>query len=166
MGTGGPGNVVHIDNLYPKTFNVKDNTLIVLGDFVINDSGVRPIVAGDFTANDTFLNLQTGPIYQAGESSNNLDSTAVAQRKTTCECFTKGSDMSAVMRVGVIPDQPVGILRVDGASPVFQIAEQSVANTFVVFKEVWGIYKHKEFDTIADISVQGDDGVISTGLGV
>lgn len=166
MGTGGPGNIVHIDNLTVQDFAVKTNTSIVLGDFVIFDSGVRPIVAGDFTGNDAFLDIQATPVYQAGESSNNLTTTPVNERKTTCECITRGSDISAVMRVGATPDSPVGILRVDGGTPVFQIASQDVGATVVAAKEVLGIYKYKEFSTEANISVQGDNGVIATGGGV
>lgn len=167
MGTGGPGNIVHIDNLSVQDFDVKSNTSIVLGDFVIFDTdGVRPIVAGDFTLNDTFLPIQTTPVFQAGESSNNLTTTPVAERKTTCECITRGSDISAVMRVGVLPDKPVGILRVDGATPVFQVSDKRVSATIVAATEVLGIYKHKEFSTIALTSVQGDNGIIATGGGV
>ncbi len=62
MGTGGPGNIVHIDNLYVKTFNVKDNVNITLGQFVVieDDGGfavARPLVDADFTGADLFLDL-------------------------------------------------------------------------------------------------------------
>lgn len=169
MGTGGPGNIVHIDNLYVKDMPVKDNTNILLGDFVIFEAanGVRPIVSGDFSGDDTFLNLGTNQIFQAGENSNNLTSTPVANRKNTCECITIGSDWSVSMRVGAIPTGPVGILRVDAATPVFQVS-QFLANgtTLVTAGNVLGQYKHKEFSTQANVSVQGDNGIVSTGLGI
>ena len=67
MGTGGPGNIVHIDNLTVQDFAVLTNTSIVLGDFVIFDTtGVRPLVAGDFTENDAFLDIQATPLFQEG----------------------------------------------------------------------------------------------------
>jgi len=167
MGTGGPGNVVHIDNLYVKDFAVKTNTSIVLGDFVVFDTdGVRPLSTADITVNDTFLDIQAKPVFQAGESSNNLTTTPVDQRKPTCECFTRGTDISVVMRAGVLPDKPVGILRVDGATPVFQVSDKRVSSTIVAAKEVLGIYKHKEFSTQADTSIQADNGIVTTGGGV
>ncbi len=170
MGTGGPGNIVHIDNLYVKDLPVKDNTNIILGDFVIFEvgAGVRPLVAGDFSGgNDTFLNLGTNQVFQAGESSNNLTTTPVLDRKVTCECITVGSDWSLVMRAGSVPTGPVGILRVDAATPLFQLS-QFLANgtTLITAGNVLGQYKHKEFSTQADVSVQGDNGIVSTGLGI
>ena len=169
MGTGGPGNIVHIDNLYVKDMPVKANTIIVLGEFVIFEAGagVRPIVAGDFSGNNTFLPLGTKQVFQAGESSNNLNSTPVADRKVTCECITVGSDWSVVMRVGAIPGGPVGILRVDAATPLFQVSQFLVNGTTVITAgNVLGQYKHKEFSTEANVSVQADNGIISTGLGI
>ncbi len=167
MGTGGPGNIVHIDNLYVKTNPVKSNISILLGDFCIFDTdGLRPIVAGDFVGDDTFLNIKTTPVFQAAEDADNLTTTNVNLRKTEIEVITRGSDLVASMRAGVLPDQDVGILRVDAATPVFQVAEQSVAATPVAANEVLGVYKHKEFSTIALISVQSDNGIVSTGLGV
>jgi len=64
VGTGGPGNIVHIDNLYVKTINVKDNVNIILGQFVVieDDSGfavARPLVDADFSGADLFLDLST-----------------------------------------------------------------------------------------------------------
>ncbi|KKL88121.1 hypothetical protein LCGC14_1927850, partial [marine sediment metagenome] len=38
MGSGGPGNITHIDNLYVKTVPVKTNIAILLGEFVIFDT--------------------------------------------------------------------------------------------------------------------------------
>jgi len=168
MGTGGPGNIVHIDNLYVKDMPVKDNTNIVLGDFVIFEAanGVRPIVAGDFVGDNTFLLLTGNQVFQAGESSNNLDTTPVEDRKTTCECITRGSDWTVVMRPGSIPDAAVGILRLDAGTPVFKVS-QFLSNGTTIAGEgaILGIYKHKEFSTIANVSVDLDNGIISTGLG-
>jgi len=169
MGTGGPGNIVHIDNLYVKDMPVKANTNIVLGDFVIFEAanGVRPIVAGDFSADNTFLPLTTKQVFQAGESANNLTTTPAADRKTTCECITIGSDWSVVMRPGAIPTAPVGILRLDAGTPVFKVSQfLSNGTTVVGAGFVLGQYKHKEFSTEGNVSVDLDHGVISTGLGV
>lgn len=167
MGTGGPGNIVHIDNLYVKDFPVKTDSNIILGDFVIFDStGVRTILTTDFGSNDTFLDIQTKPVYQAGESANNLASTPVANRKTTCECLTRMTDWVTIMRAGAMPDQSVGILRVDSATPVFQVAHQRVGTQKPVSAEILGHYKHKEFSTIALLAVQGDNGIVATGGGL
>ena len=170
MGTGGPGNIVHIDNLYPKTFPVGTNINIVLGEFVIFDDaigGMRPLAIGDFSLDDTFLDLEANSVMQAGEDANNLTVTDVNLRKTEISCITKGSDWTVLMRAGVIPDKPVGILRVDADAPnLFQAANESVAAAIVATKERLGLYKHKEFTTVGNISAQDDDGIISTGLGI
>jgi len=171
MGTGGPGNIVHIDNLYVKTFNVKDNVNIVLGDFVVieDDSGfavARPLVDADFPGADLFLDLSTINVVQAGEDANNLTTTDALLRKDKIECITKGSDWTVVMRVGVLPDNPVGILRV-GTAELFEVSYLDIDTPSVVAaNERLGIYKHKEFSTVAEISVQDDNGVISTGVGL
>jgi len=170
MGTGGPGNIVHIDNLYVKTFNVKDNVNIVLGQFVVieDDAGfavARPLVDADFTGADVFLDLSSLNIVQAGENANNLTTTDALLRKGQIECITKGSDWTTVMRVGTLPDTPVGILRV-GTAELFEVSNTNVAAGSLVAGETLGVYKHKEFSTVAEITVQDDNGVISTGLGL
>lgn len=170
MGTGGPGNIVHIDNLYVKTFNVKENVNIVLGEFVVIelDSGfavARPLADADITV-DEFLDLSSFNIVQAGENANNLDSTDELLRKNQIECITKGSDWTVVMRAGVLPDKPVGIVRV-GTNELFEIANVDIATSApLVFGETLGVYKHKEFSTVAEISAQDDNGIISTGAGL
>lgn len=162
MGTGGPGNIVHIDNLYVKTYNVKDNVNIVLGEYVVieNDGGnavARPLVVGD-VVNLAFVDLSALNIVQAGEDANNLDTTDPLLRKNQIECITKGSDWTGIMEAGVLPDSSVGIKRVDGgAKSIFIISATIVA------EEILGSYKHKEFSTVAEISVTDDHGVISTG---
>ena len=170
MGTGGPGNIVHIDNLYVKDFAVKDDTNILLGDFVIIEATgvVRPIETGDFIDNDRFLDLSAHQVAQAGESANNLNATPVGDRKTTCECITIGSDWTVVMRPGTIPSAPVGILRFDaGPGPGFKVSQfQTDGTTKAAANEILGQYKHKEFNTLASISVDLDHGVISTGIGI
>ena len=161
MGTGGPGNIVHIDNLYVKTFNVKDDVNIILGEYVIieNDGGnavARPLVIAD-VANLAFVDLSALNILQAGEDANNLTTTDPLLRKGQIECITKGSDWSTVMDDGVLPDNSIGIKRDDSTASIFVIAATIVA------AEILGSYKHKEFSTIAEISVEDDNGIISTG---
>jgi len=167
MGTGGPGNIVHIDNLYVKTFNVQDNVNIVIGDFVVIEAtGVRPLLDSDFTGPDLFLDLSTVNVVQAGENANNLTTTDALLRKNQIECITKGSDWVVVMRVGVLPDNPVGILRV-GTAELFEVSYLDIATPSVVLaNERLGVYKHKEFSTVADVSAQDDNGIISTGVGL
>jgi len=171
MGTGGPGNIVHIDNLYVKTFNVKDNVSITLGQFVVieDDAGsavARPLVDADFTGADLFLDLSTINVVQAGEDANNLTTTDPLLRKGQIECITKGSDWTVVMRVGVLPDNPVGILRV-GTAELFEVSYLDIDTPSVVAaNERLGIYKHKEFSTVGEVSVQDDNGIISTGVGL
>jgi len=161
MGTGGPGNIVHIDNLYVKTFNVKDNVNISLGQFVVieDDGGfavARPLVDADFTGADLFLDLSTINVVQAGEDANNLTTTDALLRKNQIECITKGSDWTVVMRVGVLPDNPVvlpdnpvGILRV-GTAELFEVSYLDInAPSVVAANERLGIYKHKEFSTVS-----------------
>ena len=171
MGTGGPGNIVHIDNLYVKTFNVKDNVNITLGQFVVieNDGGnavARPLVDADFAGADLFLDLSLLNVVQAGEDANNLTTTDELLRKDQIECITKGSDWTVVMRVGVLPDNPVGILRV-GTAELFEVSYLDIdVPSVVAVNERLGVYKHKEFSTVADVSVQDDNGIISTGVGL
>ncbi len=171
MGTGGPGNIVHIDNLYVKTINVKDNVNIILGQFVVieDDSGfavARPLVDADFSGADVFLDLSLLNIVQAGENANNLTTTDALLRKPKIECITKGSDWTTIMRAGVLPDKPVGIVRV-GTAELFEIANIDIATSAaLVLGETLGVYKHKEFSTVAEISAQDDDGVLTTGTGL
>ncbi len=167
MGTGGPGNIVHIDNLYVKTFNVQDNVNIVIGDFVvIETTGVRPLLDSDFSGADLFLDLSTVNVVQAGENANNLTTTDALLRKNQIECITKGSDWVVVMRVGVLPDNPVGILRV-GTAELFEVSYLDInVPSVVAANERLGVYKHKEFSTVAEVSVQDDNGIISTGVGL
>jgi len=167
MGTSGPGNIVHIDNLYVKTFNVQDNVNIVLGQFVVIEAtGARPLLDSDFTGADLFLDLSTINVVQAGENANNLTTTDPLLRKGQIECITKGSDWTVVMRVGVLPDNPVGILRV-GTAELFEVSYLDInAPSVVASNERLGVYKHKEFSTVAAVSVQDDNGIISTGVGL
>ncbi len=166
MGTGGPGNIVHIDNLYVKTFNVQDDVNIVIGDFVVIEAtGVRPLLDSDFTGADLFLDLSTVNVVQAGENANNLTTTDALLRKDQIECITKGSDWTTIMRVGTLPDNPVGILRV-GSAELFEVSNTNVAAGALAAGETLGVYKHKEFSTVADVSVQDDNGIISTGVGL
>ena len=171
MGTGGPGNIVHIDNLYVKTFNVKDNVNINLGNFVVIelDSGVavaRPLLDSDFAGAGLFLNLSTVNVVQAGEDANNLTTTDALLRKGQVECITKGSDWTVIMRAAVLPDNPVGILRV-GSAELFEVSYLDIDTPSVVAaNERLGVYKHKEFSTVAEISAQDDNGIISTGVGL
>lgn len=171
MGTGGPGNIVHIDNLYVKTFNVKDDVNIVLGQFVVieDDAGfavARPLVDADFSGADLFLDLSLLNIVQAGENANNLTTTDALLRKGEIECITKGSDWVTIMRDGVLPDKPVGIVRV-GTAELFEIANVDIATSAALaVGETLGVYKHKEFSTVAEISAQDDNGVLTTGTGL
>ncbi len=162
MGTGGPGNIVHIDNLYVKTFNVKDNVNIVLGEFVVIevDGGfavARPLAITD-VADAAFVDLTALNIVQAGENANNLTTTDALLRKGQIECITKGSDWTTVMEASVLPDNTIGIKRDDAAVvTIFVVAATIVA------AEILGSYKHKEFSTVAEISATDDNGIISTG---
>ncbi len=167
MGTGGPGNIVHIDNLYVKTFNVQPNVNIILGQFVVIEStGVRPLVDSDFTGADVFLDLSTINVVQAGENANNLTTTDPLLRKDQIECITKGSDWTVVMRAGVLPDNPVGILRV-GTAELFEVSYLDInVPSVVASNERLGVFKHKEFSTVATVSAQDDNGIISTGVGL
>lgn len=168
MGTSGPGNIVHIDNLYVKDVPVLSNTKITLGEFVVflkTENAVRPLIDAD-AADNAFLNLKNLRILQAGESADNLDTTPVADRKTTCECITKGSDWVVFMRAGAVPDGNVGIIRKDSDIPnKYQVSELSGTGGAIAVENVLGLYKHKEFSTIALVSLQGDNGIVSTGLG-
>lgn len=159
MGTGGPGNIVHIDNLYVKTFDVQDDVNIVLGEFVVIEAtGARPLVDGDVAA-PAFFDLHALNIVQAAENANNLTTTDPSLRKNQVECITKGSDWTVKMGVDVLPDTTVGIFAVSETPIVTEVRSTLVA------AEILGIYKHKEFATVAQPSVADDDGIVSTGVG-
>ncbi len=164
MGSGGPGNIVHIDNLYVKPVKVKSNTKVTLGSYLIFDTdGYRDLVVGDFSANDRFLNLQVDNVVQAAEDADNLTTTAVADRKTEVSVITKGSDWTCKMAANVESGKPVGISRLDARTPKIAVAD--VANSLApILVEILGSYKHKEFSRLAEDSALNDDGVISTGV--
>ena len=76
MGSGGPGNITHIDNLYVKTVPVTTNQSVSLGDFLIFDTdGYRTLLTTDFSADNTFLDLSVDNVVQALEDANNLNTT-------------------------------------------------------------------------------------------
>lgn len=168
MGTGGRGNIVHLDNTYVKAVNVKDNVNIILGDYCIiednaGEAEVRPLVAGDFSGgDDTFLNLSLLSLVIAGEDANNLTTTDTLLRKNQIECLLKGTDWTLNMAASVIPNTPIGILRVDAAPEPFQAASETGGATPVAQIEKLGLYQHKEFSTVANVSVLDDDGIITT----
>jgi len=160
MGTSGPGNITHIDNLYVKTFDVQDNVNIVIGDFVVIEAtGARPLLATDTTggAIGDFIEVTTKNIVQAGEDANNLTTTDPLLRKDQIECITKGSDWVVKMGAGVLPDNPVSIFLVTVAPVVTEVRLNADR------LEVIGVYKHKEFSTVATPSLLDDNGIISTG---
>lgn len=169
MGTSGRGNIIHIDNTYVKPINVADNVKIELGDYclIIEESGeavVRPLLAADFSADDTFLVLTPNSVVIAGEEADNLDLTDESLRKAQCTCILRGTDWEANTRAGILPEQIVGLLRVDGADEVFQISHfLSNGTTPVISGEVLGTYKTKSFTSIARISQQDDLSIIQTG---
>lgn len=164
MGSGGPGNIVHIDNLYVRTVPVKSNTKVTLGSYLIFDTdGYRDLVVGDFALDDRFLDLQVDNVVQAGEDADNLTTTPVNDRKPEVAVITKGSDWVTKMAVGVEPGKPVGISRLDARTPKIAVAD--VANALPpVLVERLGTYKHKEFARLSEDSLLNDDGVISTGV--
>ena len=164
MGSGGKGNITHIDNLYVLTVKVKSNTKVTLGSFLIFDTdGYRDLIAGDFALDNRFLNLQVDNVVQAGEDADNLTTTAVADRKTEVSVITKGADWVTSMAAGVEPGKPVGISRLDARVPIIAVAD--VANALPpVLVEVLGSYKKKEFARLAEDSILNDDGIISTGV--
>ena len=164
MGSGGPGNITHIDNLYVKTQPVKSNTAIVLGDYCIFDTdGLRPLATTDFSADDRFLDIGSTPVFQAGHDANNLNSTPAKDRVSKVSVLTVGGDWVCKMAAGVEPSKKVGISRLDARNPV--IAVSDVANSVApTLNQILGQYKHKEFAQLAQDSVLNDDGVIATGV--
>lgn len=164
MGSGGPGNITHIDNLYVKPQAVKTDTNILLGEYCIYDTdGLRTIVAGDFSADDRFLDIKVTPVFQAAESANNLTTTPVLDRKTSITVINIGADWINKMDAGVLPGNNVGIKRLDSHTPVFYASNLANATT-PTFNENLGKYQHKEFATEAAISVDNDDGTVHTGV--
>ena len=169
MGSGGPGNITHIDNLYVKTVAVKSNTKVTLGSFVIFDTdGYRDLVIGDFSADDRFLDINSEGIngidgvFQAVEDADNLTTTDVADRKSEVAVATTGTDWVAKIAVGVRPGRRVGIHRLAARNP--EIAISAVANSLpTTIDETLGSYKGKEFARRAELSVLNDDAVIATG---
>jgi hypothetical protein len=90
MGTGGPGNIVHIDNLYVVTVPVMTNASVSQGDFLIFDTdGYRTLIASDFSMDDRFLDLQVDNVVQAGHDANNLTATPVNDRVPLVSVITK-----------------------------------------------------------------------------
>lgn len=168
MGSGGPGNITHIDNLYVKTVKVKSNTKVTLGSFLIFDTdGYRDLATTDFSANDTFLDLDVDNVVQAGEDADNLTSTPVNDRKPEVAVITKGADWVTKMAAGVEPGRRVGISRLDARVPIIAVAD--VEDTLVtpstpLINQHLGNYKHKEFARLAEDSLLNDDGIISTGV--
>jgi len=164
MGSGGPGNITHIDNLYVKPQPVKTNTNILLGEYMIFDTdGLRSIVAGDFTADDRFLDIKATPVFQAAESANNLTSTLEVNRKTSISAIHIGADWINKMDAGVLPQKTVGVKRLDSHTPVFFVSD-TANGAAPTFNENLGRYQHKEFATDAAISVDNDDGTVHTGV--
>lgn len=162
MGSGGPGNIVHIDNLYVKTVDVRTNDSVLLGDFVIFDTtGFRTVVAGDFALDDRFFDLQTEPVFQALEDANNLTTTPIEDRKDEVAVAILGTDWVAKMAAGVLPGQRVGIHRLDARTPIIAISQTANA-AFPTLDQSLGHYQHKEFARKALVSVLNDDGVIHT----
>jgi len=164
MGSGGPGNITHIDNLYVKPQAVKTNTSITLGDYCIFDTdGLRSITTADFTADNRFLDIKTVAVVQAAESANNLTTTSEIDRKTSISVIGVGADWINKMSTGVLPEARVGIIRLDAHTPVFFVS--NLANALSpIFDEILGIYRHREFATTAAISADNDDGLVSTGV--
>ncbi len=163
MGSGGPGNITHIDNLYVKTVAVKSNYAVLLGDFLIFDTdGYRTLIAGDFGADDTFLDLQVDNVVQAAEDANNLTTTPAEDRHPEVSVLTKGSDWVVKMAASVEPGKPVGIGRLDARTPIIAVTDVAGAAAPVLVERL-GNYKSKEFARLAEDSVLNDDGIISTG---
>ena len=157
------GDIVHIEGLYIKPQTVKANVNIVKGDYLIDDSGLRPVVAGDFSADDRFFNIGAEALFQAGHDANNLTTTPVNDRVTEVSVLTPGSDWVCTMAANVKPENKVGLTRLDSRVPVIAISD--VANSLEpTIVEILGHYKHKEFAKLASDSALNDDGVIATGL--
>ena len=161
MGTSGPGNVIHIDNLYPKTHDVKADELINLGTIAIYDDTSDAVI----TLNDdgvvsegAVLNAQTNRPSQAGEDANNLTTTDALLRKSQIEVLTRGGDWEGRMEAGILPGDTVGIKRVDAALGGFRFTATNTVTQIV------GIYKGKSFSSVSKKSVLDDNGIVSTGL--
>lgn len=161
MGSGGPGNIVHIENLYVKPIAVKTNAKINLGNYCIFDTdGLRELTAADCGtgAIGQFLSLVDElAVYQAGETADNLTTTPVLDRKTKVNVILRTSDWVTIMEAGVRPNTRVGI-QVKTLTP-----DTFVVNNTSTFDNIIGLYMHKEFAALAETSVLDDDGVIATG---
>lgn len=165
MGSGGPGNITHIDNLYVKTVPVKSNTAVLLGEYLIFDTdGYRTLLTTDFSADNTFLDLNVDNVVQAGEDANNLTATPVEDRKGEVSVIMRGSDWVVKMAAGVEANKRVGISRLDSRVPIIAVSDVAAAIPAApTLDETLGVYKHKEFARQALTSVLNDDGIVSTG---
>jgi len=172
MGSGGPGNITHIDNLYVKTVPVKTNIAILLGEFVIFDTdGFRPLLSTDFSADNTYLDLQgalaagvVDGIGQALEDANNLTTTPAEDRHSEVTIALMGTDWVVKTDAGVQTNRRVGISRLDARTPVIAVTDTAVAiPRNPTLDETLGIYKHKEFARQAEVTILNDDSVVSTG---
>ena len=164
MGSGGPGNITHIDNLYVKTVPVMANTAVVLGDYLIFDTtGYRTLLTTDFGGDDSFLDLQVDNVVQAAHDANNLTTTPIADRVDEVSVLTKGSDWVVKAAVGIEPGKPVGICRLDARTPIIAVAD--IANALPpVLVEILGTYKAVEFARLAANTLLDDDAIVSTGV--
>ena len=165
MGSGGPGNIVHIDNLYVKPVPVTTNQSVLFGDFLIFDTGgYRTLLTTDFSADNTFLNLTVDNVVQALHDANNLNSTPAKDRVSQVSVAMRGTDWTTKMAAGVEPNRRVGISRLDSRTPVIAVSDVAGAlNDDPTLAEILGVYKHKDFARLAETSVLNDDGVVSTG---
>ncbi len=166
MGSGGPGNITHIDNLYVKTVKVQDNAAVLLGEYLIFDTtGYRALATTDFGADNSFLDLNVDNVVQAAEDANNLTTTPVADRHPEVSVLTKGSDWVCKAAAGIEPGKPVGISRLDARTPVIAVSDVAAAIPAApTISEHLGTYKGKEFARLAEDSVLNDDAIISTGV--
>lgn len=165
MGSGGPGNITHIDNLYVKTVPVTTNQSVLLGDFLIFDTdGYRTLLTTDFSADNSFLDLNVDNVVQAAEDANNLNSTPAEDRKSEVSVLMRGTDWVTKMAAGVEPNKRVGISRLDSRTPVIAVSDVAAAIPAApTIDETLGVYKHKEFARLAEDSLLNDDGIVSTG---
>ncbi|KKK70646.1 hypothetical protein LCGC14_2921880 [marine sediment metagenome] len=173
MGSGGPGNIVHIDNLYAKSVKVADNTAILIGEYLIFDTtGYRPLVVSDFSGNDVFLDIYSelgangvDGVFQAAHDANNLTTTPVRDRVGEVSVLTVGTDWVVKAAAGIEPGRRVGIHRLDARTPIIAISD--VEDTLVTpsaptIDQSLGIYKGKEFARLSETSVLNDDAIVST----
>lgn len=156
MGTSGSGNIVHIDNLYVKTYAVKEDEVLKLGEISVLPTGTDELIAFGIT-NDTVLDITALTPHQNGEDADNRLLTDSILRKDQIEVITLGSDWSGPMEANITPGASVGIKKVNDNPEGYRfIATNAIT-------EVVGVYKHKEFSTVAKVSLLNDNGIISTG---